>query len=439
MQRFRGHSYILDTIEKSKFAAKYATNFPEYQAILGELGIGLRVGKTLSYSYPGKGKPKRDRYMPPELRRKNLEKTFQANAELFAKQPELRAQMAQGIDALRKSRGESLKSPIEAPLLQQVRSHDRALRNEKGVHYPADEELKNSLLPIEEIRRARAGNIIEYCKRNKIALVTNAKGQLVLKGREYVSVTESGWTNGKNRTQGSLIEFAAAYHRSSFVQAIAKINNNPHLLLLEEHFGEQPRNYFSFYVPRERRMERGPAVEKIGRLLQSFGSKKDYGKSLFDKEKAQVGKEGMIRLLPMGEPSGAIEFSENADGTWNRKKQGNIRSPFLSVQGTGKKSFVFLEPFSAMKRHGQDLFSMRSRTNGILVLLEPEKTQVDIFVARDRNLKELVFVHSGSKESHKAELDFFNTLKARYASFDIKVEITTHEKALFREGPELSR
>lgn len=440
MQRFRGHSYILDTIEKGKFAAKYATNFDEYQTILGELGIGLRVGKkTLSYSYEGKGKAKRDRYMPSELRRGELEKTFQANAELFAKQPELRAQMAEGMKGIRKSRGESLKNVAEPPLLQAVRSHERALRNEKGLSHASDNALKNSILPIEEIRRAREGSIFEYCKKHKIGLATNEKGQTVLKGREYVTLTENEWINGKNKTRGSLIEFAAAYHRCSFVQAISRINGNPHLLLLEQHFGEQPRSYFSFYVPREQRMDRPAALGKIGNLLQSFGAKKEYGRSLFDKERALVTKEGKIRFLPMGEPSGALEFSEGTDGGWDKKKQGTINSPFLSVKGNGKRGFVFLDPFSAMKRHGQDLFSTRNRSTGILVLLEPDEKHVDVFVAGDRSLKELVFIHSGSKRSHQAELDFFNNLKSRYARFGISAEITTHDKALVRGGPEMSR
>jgi hypothetical protein len=438
MERFRGHSYVLDMIEKGNFAAKYATNFDEYQSILGNFGIDLRVGKTLSYHYPDKGKPKRDRYMPKELRRSELENKFKENTEAFRKYPELRSQFSSEAARLRNSHGESLKKVADPKLLQEVRSHERALKTENGLKNPAEKELKSSLLPLDEIRKASQSSIIEYCKRNNIYLIANQKGQTVLKGREYVRISENEWTNGKNKTQGTLIEFASAYHHCTFIQAIAKINNNPRLLLLEQYFGEKERKYYSFHVPKERQMDRKNSLERVGRFLRGFGVRPEYGRSLLDKEKLQVSNEGHLRFLPMGEPTGAVDFIERPDGKWTRSKQGAITSPFLSVKGTEKRSLVFLDPFSAMKRHGQDLFSTRNRPTGILVLLEPNQREVDIFVAQNPKLKELVFVHSASKENHKGELDFFNVLKARYASFGISMQITTPERAFTRGGPELS-
>ncbi len=97
-------------------------------------------------------------------------------------------------------------------------------RRSENQAYPFEKELTNSIVPLDEIRKARMGSIVEYCKRNKLGMSTNAQGRTVLSGRPFVEIQDNEWINTKNKTRGTLIEFVAAHQDKSFLQAIAHIN-----------------------------------------------------------------------------------------------------------------------------------------------------------------------------------------------------------------------
>jgi hypothetical protein len=313
----------------------------------------------------------------------------------------------------------------------------KVARGQKHVH-PSDLELPHTLVPIGEIRRAREHTIPDYCKRNNIALITNDKGETVLKGREYVSIHGENWLNHKNKTSGGVIEFVAAHHRITLLGAVAKLNNNPRLLLIEQNLGKLERGYVSFYIPNQDAMSSPKAGGHLANFLKTSGCKSELASSLFQHQLAQVGKTGVIRLFPKGESNGAIEYYDQGNGSWGQRKLGVFNSPFYSQQGTGKRAFVFTDPLALLKQNKVQLFSEFPRRDGIIGLLDPHTAPVDSFVAANRNIKEIFIVSSGSPQHKGIELDFFNVLKSRYAKYGIEVDTISHEKALSRGGPELS-
>lgn len=433
MQNYRQPSWVLDTMEKADFARKYSTSYSEYRALLLEFGIGVQVEpKNITYFYPGREKGKRGDMMGKKYDKKSLEETFRSNEEVFRKSPGLRNKLEPEMSLVRLLKGESLKQKNYA-------EYTKTKRGEKGYAYPHESELKDSPIPMSEVRRARMGNIFEYCKRYKIETFTDAKGATRLKEREHVSITSEEWINDRNKTRGTLIEFASAYHKCSFVRAIADINSNKRLLLLEQHVGEKPREYYSFYIPKQHHMGAKDAVAHLGRCLKFLGCDPNTAKSLFDKNRAQITKQGAIRFLPMGEPKGAMEFVEGADGKWSHKNRGRADSPFISIKGNSHRAVAFLDPVSAIKKHEADLFSTRSRRDGLLVLMEPDHKSLDIFLARERDVKELVVVLPKHRPPTKAELDFFSNLKKRYLEFGIDVRDTPTPSDRSREHSTLSR
>ena len=419
MRNFQGHSWVLDTKEKADFARKYATSYDEYRSILGEFGIGVQIEKkNISYFYPGQKRGKRGDKIGSKYDKAGLEQTFQKNDELFRAKPELRHPSQNEITQLKNSHGESLKIPKDYGAYTKVRRGET-------VRYPSDELLKNGIIPIDEMRRARSQNILEYCERNKIKTSTNDKGQTVLKGRQYVILGEKEWTNGKNNTRGTLIEFVAAHHNLTFLQAISKINNNPRLLLLEENFGEKKRGYTSFHIPNQDKLDDKGAIEKLGSLLESHGVRKGISKSLLHNGRAQVGKDGSIRIFGADDDSGAVEFAEH-DGKWKRTTKGQPSKPLFSAPTKGRKAVVYTDPISFLSHHGEAVFLDRKSRDGILALLGPDTRQVDTFLAENRSVETLFVV--SPKPGH-VELDFFNNLKTRYQKFGVKVESASLEQA----------
>ncbi len=295
------------------------------------------------------------------------------------------------------------------------------------------------MVPMDELRRARMGSIFEYCKRNKLELARDDKGQTVLKGRPFVVVTDNEWTNTKNKTRGSLIDFVAAHREVSFLQAVAHINGNKRLLLLEHTFGEQKRKFTSFYFPKSESMDWKNSVEHFSRFLTALNCNRKLGESLLKKQQVQVGKSGAIRLFGKDDSSGALEFAPDTKGGWTRSKQGNIQSPFFTSRGTGSSAVVYTDPIALFQHHGNDLFGTGTRSKGLLALLEPNKEIVDSFVAKNKHVKELIFVLPHGRKPSTEEIDFFGNLKKRYLEFGIQVHNTQTPPDIHRDGPSLSR
>src|SRR6202034_4064749 len=123
-------------------------------------------------------------------------------------------------------------------------------------------------VPADEIKKARTQSIFEYCKRNNIQLTKNEKSEMVFKGKEFVTVSDFEFTNNKNGTRGSLIDLVAAHKNLTLIQAVAHINGNSRLLLLEQHLGETPLKYRSFHVPRPEIAN----ARKVSEAMENFFS-----------------------------------------------------------------------------------------------------------------------------------------------------------------------
>jgi len=432
IQRFHGKSYLWDLMQKADFAKTYSTGYDEYVSILSELGIKARVeDKNITYFYPGVEKGKRGSKLGRKYDKKGLEEGFRKNDEIFLAKPELKQELRSQLRSLMAGEAPAAKGPTG-----NKNYGDFTKQNRRG--YTPDIDLSQSHIPIEEIRKARNTSILDYCKRNRILLDTNEKGDTVLKGREFVKIIdEYHWQNTKNKTVGSLIEFVANHNRVSYFEAIAHINNNPRLRLLEQHFGKEKQIYSSFYVPKAQSAGLPEALSKLGKLLKAMGSNPSTAQTLLRHDQAQVLKSGTIRLFPQEERTGALEFTEQKDGSWARKRQGNIEKPFVVARGNGPRAVVFTDPLTLMAKQGHETFAARNRQDGILGLMEPNHQVVDRFIAQNPHVKELQIVPAGKKLS-KVELDFFENLKSRYRGFGVEVEEVSFTKALTREGPELS-
>jgi len=285
MERWRGGSYILDTMDKADFARTYATSYDQYRALLGEFGINVQIEKkNITYFYPGQKRGKRGSKLGKKYDKPFLEESFKANDQALQSNPKLHAFLGERIAALKANSGKH--KFVE----KDYGAFTKAPRGSDKIVYPSDVELSHSLVPIGEIRRAREHNIIDYCKRNNIALMTNGKGETVLKGREYVGISGEEWINHKNKTRGTVIEFVAAHHRISLLGAVAKLNNNPRLLLLEQNLGKSERGYVSFYIPKQDLMESSAGGKKLSSFLALRGCKPELAAALLKDDLAQVGR-----------------------------------------------------------------------------------------------------------------------------------------------------
>jgi hypothetical protein len=259
MVRAGKQSYIFDISQKADVARSIATNFDEYRDIMHGFGIRTVIEeKNISYFYPGKERGKRGSKLGRAYGKEGLSEKFQANEKKFAGYPELKErfynQCAQiqkhGMPPVPECASHFVKLwNGEYTTWNHAASYTKVSRRDSQEKFQSDAKLKSAFVPAEEIKRARAQSIFDYCERNKIQLTKNDKGETVLKGKEFVTVSDLEFTNTKNGTKGSLIDLVAAHKGVSLVQAVARINGNERLLLLERHLGEVPLKYRSFHVP----------------------------------------------------------------------------------------------------------------------------------------------------------------------------------------------
>lgn len=100
----------------------------------------------------------------------------------------------------------------------------------------------------------------------------------------------------------------AAHKQISFLAAIAEINGNKRLLLLQNEMGEVKRTYTSFYIPKGERDGSPKAIQHLGKLLERHGVKKDYTNELLKSGQAQVSASGLVRLFGKDDEHGTLEY-----------------------------------------------------------------------------------------------------------------------------------
>ncbi len=426
--KYNGTSYLLDIMQKADFARAYSVNYDQYVAILGEFNIQAVVqNKNVTYFYPGQKKGKRGAKLGKLYSNDGLDEAFKTNKETFAKHPGLRTQIRQSVDALKQNKsaadiGRALESSTNSHFkigYRDLNSLQKDFKKSERYVHPSVRELQSSFFPLEELNRARRSSIFEYCKKNKIELEKHSETLWKLKGRPYVHLSEFEWTNTKNRTKGSLIDFVAAHKGVSFASAVAIINNNSSLNLIEKKLGEVKRPFTSFYIPKQETMELSKGARRLGNLLRFHGVSEKHSEGLLKNNLAQVGNSGIIRLFAPNNDKGAIEFETNSYGRWVSKKQGDLSSPFAVQKGSGPKVRLFTDPFTALRDKSFDPFRSSPTSHSTFVMMEPNKHAFDLFLAENPHLNHIEIITAKDHKRSSGEIDLFETLRRSHSNRNI--------------------
>jgi hypothetical protein len=429
--QFRGGSWVIDLCQKADFARAYATSYDQYVSILGEFGVKAQVEeKNISYFYSEKVRGKRGSKIGDRYDKSGLEKAFGENAAKFAKFPGLGDQVRGIVVARASGKVSHADSQVamgklsESTYQEGQRDYGKFSKTERSgraQRFPHELDGSSSIIPIEELRRARQTNIIQYCGTNKIPLEHTPDGTLVLKGRTFVEIHAFDWVNNRNRTKGSLIELVAAHKDMTYLQAVAEINGNSRLLLLEKHLGETKCPFRSFYIPKEQQLQNLDAKVRIATLLSEFGADPRHSPTLYKSGQVQVSREGVIRIFGKEDQGGAFEFVEGGDKKWKKTKVGTFNTAFFSVSQGSKKLSVYLDPFSFLKSEGKHALWPAHYQSDILCLMEPQERALDHHLAGNRHIEQIEIFTDHSSQNHPAELDFFNNLRTRYSHLGISV------------------
>lgn len=200
MIRYGRDSYIADMMQKADYARAMATSYGQYQGILAEFGVAVRIEKkNISYSYPGRNVAKRGKSMGTLYDKSGLEEAFKANDERFQKNPALREILASRLAQIKAQPGamkgvarelaEATSGHFKAGL-KDYSKHEVVPRREARWARASEEELTLCLVPIDEMRKARRTSILGYCKQHGIKLEEKSPGTYVMTGRPYVEVSE---------------------------------------------------------------------------------------------------------------------------------------------------------------------------------------------------------------------------------------------------------
>ncbi len=444
IQRRGGKSYRLDLFQKADFARSYATSFDEYVSILHELSINVAITeKNITYHYVGHEKGIRGKKLGTNYDKAGLVEKFKSNDELFLKQPQLRRKIRDGISNFttgkRNSVGVSSSLLLDGTNAQNSQGKDygsytKGNRRGNRTPLPSDSALRDSIVPISEIRKASNSDILEYLKKQNIPFSTNKSGDTVLKGREHIVINGNRWTNTKNKTIGSLIELVSLHDDVSFLGAISKITNNKNLLLLEQYFGEVKRPYKSFYIPKIKKEDPQIARQKLKSFLKSNRIDPKLSDDLFKQKRVQVDAKGSIWFFSNEDPKKAIEYTTDSNQNYKENYHGDKSSPFTHSYKGGKQLKVYTDFLSFLKASGKKATAKQSQSS--LVLMGLEEKALHIFLATRPNIKNIEFVEPESKEHNKNQWNFIDRQKKTLKPYGISVSSISFEKA---KGRNLAR
>ena len=441
IQRRGGKSYRLDLFQKSDFARSYATNFDEYVSILNELSVKVAVTeKTISYYYMGHEKGIRGKQLGAHYDKSGLIEKFKSNDKLFLKQPQVRRKIRDGISNFKDGKRDSLGTSGSLSMFggdaQKVQGKDyesytKSDRRGNRTPLSSDDALRDSIIPINEIRRASNSDILDYCKKHNISYIMNKEGKTVLKGKEHVVINGNRWTNTKNKTTGSLIELVSFHNDTSYLRAISKITNNKNLLLLEQHFGEVKRPYKSFYIPTIQREDSKIAKVKVKDFFRQHGIKGELAEDLFKQKRVQVDKKGGIWFSSDEDHKEAVQYTLDSSKTYKAKYYGRPDTPFIDSCKIESRITVHTDFLSFLKANGKKAFNGKSKST--LVLRGLDEKSFHIFLAKNPKIKSIDFVASEDQAQQINQKNFVNRQKEKLKSVNISVSFISMEKALKKE------
>ena len=443
MQRRGGKSYRLDLFQKADFARSYVTSFDEYAGLLSELSVHVAITeKTITYYYEGHGKGIRGKRLGSHYDKPGLIEKFKSNDELFLNQPHIRWKIRDDISHFQNGKKASLETSKSRLFIganaqksyeKNYESYTKSDRRFNRTPLPSDETLKDSIIPVNEIRRASESDILKYCKRYNIPWVTNPKGEVVLKGREHVVINGNQWTNTKNKTTGSLIELVSLHDDISFLRAILKITGNEHLLLLEQSFGEVKRPYIPFYVPKIAKERGETAKAKVRQFFKhnNININKDLVDDLFEQKRVQVDKQGGIWFYPDENQETAIQYTLNSKEGYQAKHYGNKEPPFIQPQGNKNRVTVYTDFVDFLRASGKG--SLKEKLKSSLILRGLDEKAFYISLAQMPKLRRLEFVEPEDQEQQKDQMKFVNRQKEKLKLFDISISTISIERSIKKD------
>lgn len=431
-------SWKFDLAQKVDFARASSTNFDEFTAQMKMLGVDVNVqNRNVSYFYGTHTKATRGKSLGTNFDKSGLMKAFKENDEKFARNPKLREQFQSDIRAAFDSKGRSLGTPSD--LLLESASHRDLSRKDYSKFTKIDRNGSRHDLPAifnerggllyNEMKKARETSLFDYCKSNNIQTKKNAKGETVLAGKEFVVLQDKEWTNTKNRTKGTIIDFVAIHTETNYLRAIAKINNNPRLLMLEPFMSETKTLKKSFVFPKISKAEPEAAKKVFKGFMLAHGYSQKNSGSLLKSERVFVSKNNNIWLMNEDKTK-AVEFYEEKNGKWSHRAHGTEAGAFEKKQGRSQKCIVSTDPFAALLDAVNGKSKSHPKDHKIVLFSEQGKKDIVELFALNPQIKELELVKSSNLLNHFFEANLFNDLKKAFEPFDIKIkEVSAHERS----------
>ncbi|MBX2987749.1 MAG: relaxase/mobilization nuclease domain-containing protein [Bdellovibrionaceae bacterium] len=422
------NSWYADLIQKVDFARAASTTFDEYVGILDELGVRGRVEpKNISYSY-GDKKAIRGRSLGKNFDKDGLMKAFEENDAKFAKVPGLREQLRGDVRAAFDGKGNPLGTASD--LLLESRSYRGDGKKDYGKFTKIDRRSTDADLPAvfderggplySELKKAKNLKILDYCREHKIRTEVNAEGKTVLKGRPFVVIDGNTWTNTKNDQRGGIVQFVAIHDETNYVRALAKINKNPRLLLLEQVMGDYKRGYQSFYIPKPK-AARDKTAHALRRVLQAEGVPAKAEKVLSQHKGVFADENGSLWMMNEKGDS-ALEFREDTGGKWKAKRHGNPAGVFHESLNKSKRLLVFPDVISFALFKAQSM-SERHQDASTLVLFGDggSDRRLDEILALHSHITEVHMAQSARAERHERDAQALHEVKRRLDPFAIEV------------------
>ena len=431
-------SWLFDLIQKADFARAASTGFDEYVSTLDGLGVRARVEeKNISYLYGDHKKAIRGKSLGTKFNKTGLMKAFKENDERFAKDPSLRDRIRTDLGAAFDGKGNSLGT--QSHLLLESASYPglgkkdysrytKVDRRRPGAEPPAIFDEHGGILH-QELKKAKSVSILNYCKENKIQTTQNDKGHTVLRGKDFVVLNDSTWKNTKNGTQGTIVDFVAIHDEVNYLHAVAKINRNPRLLLLEPAMGEYKRGYQAFYIPKPKEASPTQAKHSLARLLKSRGANEGAADALLKMKNVRVGVDASV-LFTDEKGQSALEFKEEPDGKWRTKRHGKSSGAFLERIGSSKKMLVFRDPFDFALFHEKGAAPPSGGASLFVMFDDSSKHRLDEVLALHSHIQEIHLAQSAPRGAQK-ERSEVHEMNKRFNPFDIHIKelsLAGHDK-----------
>lgn len=424
-------TWFFDLQQKVDFARAVSTSFDEYTGILKFLGVHARVeNKNVSYVYGEDTKAIRSKRLGKKFDKEGLKKAFEVNDERYKNNPGLRAQSLSDLRSAFDGKGNFVGT--QSHLLLESTSYPgfgkkdygqftKIARNSARDELPAIFDRSGGVL-YHEMKKASEVSIFEYCKANNIKLKTNEKGQTVLQGLDFVILNEKSWTNHKNGRQGTIIDFVKIYKDTTEIGAVAEINKNPRLLVLEKYIGEYKAGIKSFYFPKPKSAMPDVAAKTMQSLLKSRGMEPSHAEAMLKSKQLHVGQDKSV-WFSSERGDAAIEFREDNDGKWKSKRHGNPAGIFLEANTKSKHAVILRDPFEFALFKAKGGLPGHSDANILVMFGDGGSDQkIDEMLALHEHIHHVHLAHMMTNEGSQRLQERSQSLAKRFNPFDVHIK-----------------